>query len=197
MNPAILHINYRSYNLSSMGIIFSMENCLTDSLPFLIRYPVILSSVKSFKSFLKSITPWIVLYLYRKIRSLPEDSPTIIKFITTQTKTKTTFFKRFKLVLKFYRISYSVECPHSEGEMIRVVTAILSRKPSERSVLVEAGSYKGGSTAKLSLAARLAGKRLFVFDSFEGIPENQEQHGKNIFGGVAYFNKGDYARVRR
>ena len=77
--------------------------------------------------------------------------------------------------------------------MIRVVTAILSRKPSERSVLVEAGSYKGGSTAKLSLAARLAGKRLYVFDSFEGIPENQERHGKNIFGGAAYFNKGDYA----
>lgn len=151
-----------------------------------------MSSVKSFKSFLKSITPWIALYLYRKIRSLPEDFPTIIKFITTRTKTKTTFFERLKLVLKFYQISYSIECPHSEGEMIRVASAILSREPSEKSVLVEAGSYKGGSTAKLSLAARLAGKRLYVFDSFEGIPENQERHGKNIFGGAAYFKKGDY-----
>ena len=45
----------------------------------------------------------------------------------------------------------------------------------------------------MCLAAHLAGKKLYVFDSFEGIPENQEQHRKNIFGGAARFNKGDYS----
>jgi len=149
--------------------------------------------VKSSKSFLKKIVPWPILYLYRKFRSLPEDFPAIARFLTRPTKIKTTIFQRLNLILKFYRISYSIECPHSEGEMIRVASAILSLEPSKQSVIVEAGSYKGGSTSKLCLAAHLAGKKLYVFDSFEGIPENQEQHRKNIFGGAARFNKGDYS----
>ncbi len=144
------------------------------------------------RSSLKKVTPWPILYLYRKLRSLPEDFPAIILFLTHPTRISTTVPQRLGLILKFYRISYSIECPHDEGEMIRVASAILSLNQSEKSVIVEAGSYKGGSTAKLSLVARLAGKKLYVFDSFEGIPENQEQHGKNIFGGAAYFNKGDY-----
>jgi O-methyltransferase len=33
---------------------------------------------------------------------------------------------------------------------------------------------------------------LFVFDSFEGIPDNSESHEKNISGGRVRFSKGDY-----
>ncbi len=148
---------------------------------------------RTLKSRIKSITPKPILYLYRKIKSLPEDFPIIIKFIFRTTKIKTNIFNRIALVAKFYRISYSIECPHSEGEMVRVASAILALDPQKESVIVEAGSYKGGSTAKLSLVARLTGKKFYVFDSFEGIPENTEEHKKNIFGGAAYFNKGDYA----
>jgi hypothetical protein len=36
--------------------------------------------------------------------------------------------------------------------------------------VVECGCYKGGSTVKLSLAARVSGRRLFVCDSFAGLP---------------------------
>jgi O-methyltransferase len=80
-----------------------------------------------------------------------------------------------------------------ENEMIQVVAAILSLDPLSEGVIVEAGSYQGGSTAKLSLAARIAHRKLVVFDSFEGLPEHQETHGKNIFGGDAYFPPGSYA----
>jgi len=80
-----------------------------------------------------------------------------------------------------------------ENEIIQVISAILSLKPSSEGILVEAGSYKGGSTAKLSLAARITKRKLVVFDSFEGLPKHKEAHGKNIFGGDAYFPPGSYA----
>ncbi len=36
--------------------------------------------------------------------------------------------------------------------------------------VVECGCYAGGSTAKLSIVAKALGKRVLVFDSFEGLP---------------------------
>ena len=59
-------------------------------------------------------------------------------------------------------------------------------------MVVEAGCYRGGSTAKFSVMAKMAGRKLYVFDSFQGIPDNAEDHGRNIFGGMVAFRKGDY-----
>lgn len=147
--------------------------------------------LRRIKDFLRPATPWPVLYVYRKFRSLPEDIPHIFSFLFRKTPS-VKFFKKLWIVFKCYHISYAVDCPHTEGEMIRVMSVILASPNSPGGVIVEAGSYKGGSTAKLSIAAHLADKNLFVFDSFEGLPENKEQHGKNIFGGDAYFPKGSY-----
>jgi len=57
---------------------------------------------------------------------------------------------------------------------------------------VEAGCFKGSSSAKFSIAASMVGRKLIIFDSFQGMPANQELHTKNIFGGRAYFAEGDY-----
>ena len=80
-----------------------------------------------------------------------------------------------------------------EYEMIRVISAVLNTDPTVPGVIVEAGAYKGGSTAKISLVAAYAKRTLCVFDSFEGLPLNKEDHGKNIYGGDAYFPGGSYA----
>jgi O-methyltransferase len=69
---------------------------------------------------------------------------------------------------------------------------ILSLPKSVNGCIVEAGCYKGGSTAKFSMAANLAGRSLVVFDSFRGIPPNDEQHGHTIFGTNAEFPEGDW-----
>jgi O-methyltransferase len=58
--------------------------------------------------------------------------------------------------------------------------------------VVEAGCFKGSSTAKFSLGALAAGRKLFVFDSFEGIPAHKECHKVNIFGRPVSFPKGSY-----
>ena len=145
------------------------------------------------KEKLRLLLPWLVLYLYRKLRSLPEDFPVLVPFLFADTQAPTTFLERLRIVCMCYRISYSVESPHMENEMVQVIAAILSIPPTIPGVVVEAGAYKGGSTAKLSLAASLAGRKLIVFDSFEGLPSHQETHEKNIFGGDAYFPPGSYA----
>jgi O-methyltransferase len=48
--------------------------------------------------------------------------------------------------------------------------------------IVEAGCFKGGSSAKFSWLAKHTGRVLHIFDSFQGLPENQEAHGTGLFG---------------
>jgi O-methyltransferase len=76
--------------------------------------------------------------------------------------------------------------------MLSIIRSILSVPPSLNGCVCEAGSFKGGSTAKLSIACKIVGRRLFVFDSFEGIPESNDNHDKNIDGERAFFRKGSY-----
>jgi O-methyltransferase len=101
-------------------------------------------------------------------------------------------FARFRLIRRMYAISYQVPCEHTQAEMLSFIRAILSISSSVKGCVVEAGCFKGGSTAKLSLAARLAGRDLVAFDSFEGIPANSEPHAENIWGGRVRFSHGDY-----
>jgi O-methyltransferase len=59
--------------------------------------------------------------------------------------------------------------------MLSLARAILARA-GKSPVVLEAGCGFGASTAKLSLAARLAGGSLIACDSFQGIPQNEERH---------------------
>lgn len=66
-----------------------------------------------------------------------------------------------------------VECKHSNFEIVQIAQSILE-SPNVDGSIVEAGTYKGGASAKLSLVARLTGRKLLLFDSFQGLPENDE-----------------------
>jgi O-methyltransferase len=86
-----------------------------------------------------------------------------------------------------------IDCAHTHAEMDTLVRTILSVPASAPGCIVEAGCFKGGSTAKLSIAAKLANRKLVVFDSFEGIPDNDEAHGRTMFNETTDFSKGKYA----
>ncbi len=100
---------------------------------------------------------------------------------------------RLRIVRQLYGITLSVPSPHTDTEMIRYIKTILCLPPGSSGLVAEAGCYKGIGTAKFSLAAAAVGKELVVFDSFQGIPANDEPHYKTIFGGPAQFAQGDYA----
>ena len=104
------------------------------------------------------------------------------------------YFQRMWLLQKFKLITRKIPCPHKQEEIIAFVDAILRLPPGEEGCIVEAGSFKGGSSAKFSLAAKIAGRELYIFDSFEGLPENSEPHEKSILGHSikGRFRRGNY-----
>jgi O-methyltransferase len=142
---------------------------------------------------LKKYLPWPVHYLYRKIYYAPQDIPAAFGFLFHSTKSPTSAWSRLKLIGMFYLISYKVDCPHTEHELLTIARRILNLGPDVQGVIVEAGAYHGGSTSKLSLAAKLCGRQMAVFDSFEGMPENSEAGGKSIYGREHHFPKGSHA----
>jgi len=74
---------------------------------------------------------------------------------------------RISFVKQIYRISYHVWCAHTQAGILAVARMVLRVPPEVEGVIVEAGCYKGGSTAKLSVVAKLADRRLVAFDPFE------------------------------
>ncbi|MCC3770432.1 TylF/MycF/NovP-related O-methyltransferase [Streptomyces sp. UNOC14_S4] len=101
--------------------------------------------------------------------------------------------QRRRLLRQHYLASRSLISPHTTGEILGFCRTILTVPPEVPGCVVEAGSYKGSSSAKFSIAASFAGRRLVVCDSFEGLPPFDEQHGLSITGRPVIFNEGDFA----
>ena len=79
-------------------------------------------------------------------------------------------------------------------EHVAMATAILQIPSSVEGCVVECGTYMGGSTANLSLACALTGRRLEVFDSFEGLPAPDARDRVRVLGrGEAEYAEGAYA----
>lgn len=99
---------------------------------------------------------------------------------------------RFEIIRRFHSISVHVPCEHLQAEMLAFTQTLFQLPEEVRGCVVECGCFKGGGTAKLSIVAKVAGRKLYVFDSFEGIPENFEVNERNIWGGRVSFSRGDY-----
>lgn len=81
-----------------------------------------------------------------------------------------------KIVLeRFNKIKEKVILSHSSNELVYPAKFILSMSPELKGCIVETGCYKGGSTAKLSIIAKLCNRKLYVLDSFEGLPKDYEE----------------------
>jgi O-methyltransferase len=97
------------------------------------------------------------------------------------------------LLRRFREISRRVESPHNGSHVLAFAVACCQRRDLP-GVLVEAGCFKGSSTAKFSLVAELIGKKLVVFDSFQGLPRNVEPHDRTINGRsiAGWFDGGNF-----
>ncbi len=142
------------------------------------------------KTFLKSRLPRPV-YEGLRLAKNPQDLKSALRFATSA-DLQVPMATRLNVLRRMFRTTFSIECPHTQEEVLRFMEDILQLPPEVPGCVIEAGCYKGGSTAKFSLAAKLADRKLMVFDSFEGIPEHSEDHGKNIFGDEAAFPPGSY-----
>jgi hypothetical protein len=76
---------------------------------------------------------------------------------------------RKELLQKFNLIHHKIACAHSPFQFVLMADYLLGLEVP--GPIVECGCFKGGSSAKLSLLAKHTGRRLYVCDSFQGLPE--------------------------
>ena len=141
--------------------------------------------------------------LYRSFKSLEylatRDRRAALELVLARDLHGVSIGARLGLIQRFVRATNAVRGYHTLTEMLRIARAILARTGGRPAVL-EAGCGYGASTAKLSLAVRLAGGSLIACDSFQGIPENDERH-ELMDGRTTEFRAGAFrgrlASVRR
>lgn len=105
--------------------------------------------------------------------------------------------ERILIHLKILKITSLVQrsfMPHNDKQIYLFINHFLSLPQSTEGCIVEAGCFKGISAAKFSIAAKKVNRKIILFDSFEGLPENYEEHKKSIFGHSieGWFEKGEY-----
>lgn len=137
----------------------------------------------------RRLIPHDLLLLSRLFRT--DDGEAVFRLLTSR-EFEMPLTRRIQLALGMYKVSRHVECAHAEWEILSFAHAFLTLPASVPGVLVEAGCFKGGSSAKFSLFARTVGRELVIFDSFAGIPDNNEDHGIHTPGGRPAFAMGDY-----
>ena len=140
--------------------------------------------------------------LWRLKRFARQDLAAWVSFVR-DTSFKLPVADRLWLIRRAYLATSNIKSPHTYSEVLSYVSTILSLPQSVEGVVVEAGCFKGSSTVKFSLAAGLAGRELVVFDSFQGLPLNDDPDFpqgdywgqlEEVRGNVAKFGRIDCCR---
>ena len=107
---------------------------------------------------------------------------------------------RIKIVNRVLKILKNVKSATNLNVHLTLLSRVLEMPASkETSYLVEAGSYFGASACTLSIAAQILNKKLIIYDSFSGLPGNDDKDLK-IFthlGVKGFYKKGMYAASRK
>lgn len=80
-------------------------------------------------------------------------------------------FEKTNILWRFLIIDWFVVHSHRPSEISVVCQALAERPARSGEVLLEAGCFNGGSSAKFSIICSVLGYRLHTYDSFEGVEE--------------------------
>jgi len=80
------------------------------------------------------------------------------------------YFKRILLGFRFVWNHQHVESATSWRAHLVMAMKLLEMPPEREGAVVECGCWKGVATVNLSLVCRITGRKLMVYDSFEGLP---------------------------
>ena len=87
---------------------------------------------------------------------------------------KLSLFKKYRLGIRMFLNKLRIPTGTSYKAHLAMALKIFETPPDVPGDIVECGTWKGGSAANLSLICKIAGRKLLIFDSFEGLPEGQE-----------------------
>lgn len=96
------------------------------------------------------------------------------------------FFRKYILGLRMFLNKLRIPTGTSYKAHLAMALKIFETPPDVDGLVVECGTWQGGSAANLSLVCKIAGRKLRIFDSFEGLPEGQ------VADRQAVYNTGDY-----
>jgi predicted O-methyltransferase YrrM len=96
------------------------------------------------------------------------------------------------LLIRIIRNRIRVTSATGFVEQLAMISMLLRLPPQVQGSIVECGCYEGGSTTNLSLAAKLAGRKLYIFDSFRGLPEPKSRDVRHLV-----MNIGEYHRYEK
>ena len=97
------------------------------------------------------------------------------------------WFRRFKLGFSMFLNKARIQTGTSYTSHLAMALKILETPPETLGDIVECGTWKGGSATNLSLVCRIVGRKLKVYDSFEGLPAGEPGDRQ------ATYEKGDYS----
>jgi O-methyltransferase len=146
-------------------------------------------------SHLRSTLQKLVLYSYYVLTL-----PVAIVFILSSTHIhpayRMTFIRKMRLGFRLFLNSVLVPTATSYKTHLAMALKLLEMPPDKEGIVVECGTWKGGTATNLSLICRLVGRRLEVYDSFEGLPVGlpHDRQSANYEPGS---NCGSLAEVKR
>src|ERR1022692_4902423 len=109
------------------------------------------------------------------------------------------FWTKLRLLIRFYLNTRKIETLSDVREHMELAATVLRIPRVTEGSVVECGCYVGGSTVNLSLVCAMTGRKLIVFDSFEGLPEPEQYdrwHHATHVGHTDVYYKGRFAATR-
>lgn len=103
--------------------------------------------------------------------SVPISTLTILTSPDIQQSYKMSIFRKLRLGFRMFLNTRRIPTGTSYKAHLVMARRILETPPDVRGDVIECGTWKGGSAANLSLVCQIVGRRLKVYDSFEGLPE--------------------------
>src|SRR6185369_1813210 len=100
---------------------------------------------------------------------------------------KMTFYRKFKLGFRMFLNKLRIPMGTSYKAHLAMAMKLLETPPDVPGDVIECGTWKGGSAANLSLVCKIVGRKLRIFDSFEGLPAGEAADRE-----AQFYEKGDY-----
>lgn len=101
---------------------------------------------------------------------------------------RVTWWRKLSLGVRFFLNGICIQTGTTYKTHLAMALKLFEIPPEVEGDVIECGTWKGGSAANLSLACRMVGRKLRIFDSFEGLPD-----GDPLDREAKFYKRGDYA----
>lgn len=130
------------------------------------------------------------LYRFYELLTLPFAIHFILSSASIDPSYNLTAWRRFRLGMRMYHNSRRIWTGISYRAHLAMAVKLFELPPTMRGVVVECGCFRGGTTANLSLACAIVGRELYVYDSFQGLPEAVEGDKYGNPAGAGFLSAG-------